>query len=168
MKGFPLSKINKELGDTKEIENILSVSEEEQILLARITKPEDISDNDDLIVESWMKRLARGYVERFEDMFEEDVAARQAPPPQNGGNETGATTNEAEENTVKINELLDVFNSFKEDMGERMKRVEEKVGEFDLRLAASEDYVQEQIVAMYAAREEDDNSQRPKKRPKRD
>ncbi|KAF3496855.1 hypothetical protein DY000_02052752 [Brassica cretica] len=46
--------------------------------------------------------------------------------------------------------------------------VEEKVGEFDLRLAASEDYVQEQIVAMYAAREEDDNSQRPKKRPKRD
>ena len=146
----------------------MSVSEEEQILLARITKPEDISDNDDLIVESWMKRLARGYVERFEDMFEEDVAARQAPPPQNGGNETGATTNEAEENTVKINELLDVFNSFKEDMGERMKRVEEKVGEFDLRLAASEDYVQEQIVAMYAAREEDDNSQRPKKRPKRD
>ena len=69
---------------------------------------------------------------------------------------------------MKINELVDVFNSFKEEMGERKKRVEEKVGEFDLRLAASEDYVQEQIVAMYAAREEDDNSQRPKKRPKRD
>ncbi|CAN6852830.1 unnamed protein product [Brassica oleracea] len=81
MKGFPLSKINKELGDTKDIENILSIFEEEQTLLARITEPEDISDKDDLIVESWMKRLARGYVVRFEDILEEDVAARQAPPP---------------------------------------------------------------------------------------
>ncbi|CAN6870438.1 unnamed protein product, partial [Brassica oleracea] len=81
MKGFPLSKINKELGNTKDIENILACTDEEGTLLRRITEPEDIRDKDDVIVESWMKRLGSGYVVRFEDMFEEDVAAREAPPP---------------------------------------------------------------------------------------
>lgn len=61
-------------------------------------------------------------------------------------NETGAT-NEAAENTVKLNELLEMFKSFKEDIGERMQRIEEKVGEFDTRLAASEAYVHEQLDA---------------------
>ncbi|KAG2281908.1 hypothetical protein Bca52824_053128 [Brassica carinata] len=105
----------------------------------------------------------------------ENIDSENNPPVEDvqtneeGEREEGrATTNEAAENTVKINELVVIFNSFKEEMGERMKRVEEKVGEFDLRLAVSEDYVQEQIVAIYAAREEDDNLQRPKKRPKRD
>ncbi|KAF8047164.1 hypothetical protein N665_3173s0006 [Sinapis alba] len=168
MKGFPLSKINKELGNTKDIENILSVSEEEQTLLDHITEPEDIRDKDDVIVESWMKRLGRGYVVRFEDMLEEDVTAREAPPIQNGGNETGGTTNEAGENSMKVNELVEMLNSFKADVGQWMKKIEDKVGEFDLRLAASEDYVQEVgSMAMNAGVGEEDNSKRPKKRSKK-
>lgn len=57
------------------------VREEEQSLLERITEPEDNRDKDDVIVDSWMKMLGRGYVVRFDDMFAEDVAAREAPPP---------------------------------------------------------------------------------------
>ncbi|KAF8117959.1 hypothetical protein N665_0007s0008 [Sinapis alba] len=151
-----------------DIENILSVSEEEQTLLDRITEPEDIRDKDDLIVQSWMKRLAAGYVVRFEDMLAKDVAAREAHLPQNGGMETGAT-NEAAGNTVKVNELVQVFNMFKEDIGEWITRIEEKVGEFDLRLAASEAFVQEQLEAMKgnATVEKEDIRKRPRKKSKR-
>ncbi|KAG2304597.1 hypothetical protein Bca52824_033248 [Brassica carinata] len=146
MKGFPLAKINKALGETttltlQDIENILACTDEEKTLLGRITEPEDIRDKDDTIVESWMKCLDRGYVVRFEDMFQEDVAARQDPPPQIG-NETEAT-NEAGGNTVKLDELVQVINSFKESIEGRLTKIEEKVGEFDSRLAASEGFVQE-------------------------
>ncbi|KAL0846048.1 hypothetical protein Bca101_019294 [Brassica carinata] len=141
MKGFPLAKINKALSETTDIENILACTDEEKTLLGRITEPEDIRDKDDTIVESWMKCLDRGYVVRFEDMFQEDVAARQDPPPQIG-NETEAT-NEAGGNTVKLDELVQVINSFKESIEGRLTKIEEKVGEIDSRLAASEGFVQE-------------------------
>lgn len=125
----------------QDIENILACTDEEKTLLGRITEPEDIRDKDDTIVESWMKCLDRGYVVRFEDMFQEDVAARQDPPPQIG-NETEAT-NEAGGNTVKLDELVQVINSFKESIEGRLTKIEEKFGEFDTRLAASEGFVQE-------------------------
>ncbi|KAL0715548.1 hypothetical protein Bca4012_064870 [Brassica carinata] len=198
MKGFTLSKINKELGNTKvscpmypnildnilcygnfnkaltlqDIVNILVATDEEETLLGRITEPAGIRDKDDVIVESWMKRLASGYVVRFEDILEEDVAARKAPPAENVVNETGAT-NEDAGNMVKLNELVEMFKSFKEDIGEQMKRIEEKVEEFDIRLAASEAYVHEQLDAMSEERGVkrtgttiDDNSKRPTKRYK--
>ncbi|XP_056842400.1 uncharacterized protein LOC130495165 isoform X2 [Raphanus sativus] len=143
MKGFPLEKINKALGDTTDIENILACTDEDKTLLDGITEPEDIRDKDDTIVESWMKVVERGYVVRFEDMLKEDVAARQAPPPEPQiGNDTEAT-NEAGGNSVKLDELVQVINSFKEDIGGRMTKIEEKVGEIDSRLAASEGFVQE-------------------------
>ncbi|KAF8107066.1 hypothetical protein N665_0127s0014 [Sinapis alba] len=58
-----------------DIENIKSVINEDETLLDRITEPEDINDKRGVIVESWMKRLARGYVLSFEDIVEEDVPA---------------------------------------------------------------------------------------------
>ncbi|KAL0732743.1 hypothetical protein Bca4012_008952 [Brassica carinata] len=129
--------------DGEDIENILACTDEEKILLGRITEPEDIRDKDDTIVESWMKCLDRGYVVRFEDIFQEDVAARQTPPPQPQiGNETEAT-NEAGGNIVKLDELVQVINSFKESIEGRLTKIEEKVGEIDSRLAASEGFVQE-------------------------
>ncbi|KAF8117981.1 hypothetical protein N665_0007s0030 [Sinapis alba] len=88
MKGFPLSKINKELGKTEAIQNILKASEAEETLLARITEPDDIDDIHDLVVESWMKMIDKGNVVRFDEMLEEDVADREAPPTENAGNET--------------------------------------------------------------------------------
>ncbi|KAF3587091.1 hypothetical protein F2Q69_00027451 [Brassica cretica] len=151
---------------SEEIENILACTDEEETLLGRITEPEDIRDKDDMIVESWMKRLGSGYVVRFEDMFEEDVAAREDPPPQNGGNETEAT-NEAAGNTVKLNEVVEVINSFKEYIGGRLARIEEKVGEIDLRLAASEGFVQELLDARNAdadVEEQEDISKRTSRR----
>ena len=150
----------------KDIENILACTDEEETLLRRITEPEDIRDKDDVIVERWMKRLGSGYVVRFEDMFEEDVADREAPPPQNGGKETKAT-NEATWNTFKLNEVVEVINSFKEDIGGRLTRIEEKVGEIDSRLVASEGFVQELLDARNAdadVEEEEDMSKRPKKK----
>lgn len=127
----------------QDIENILACTDEDKTLLDGITEPEDIRDKDDTIVESWMKVVERGYVVRFEDMLKEDVAARQAPPPEPQiGNDTEAT-NEAGGNSVKLDELVQVINSFKEDIGGRMTKIEEKVGEIDSRLAASEGFVQE-------------------------
>ncbi|KAL0802280.1 hypothetical protein Bca101_057456 [Brassica carinata] len=115
----------------QDIENILACTDEEKTLLGRITEPEDIRDKDDTIVESWMKRLDRGYVVRFEDMFQEDVAARQAPPPQPQiGNETEAT-------------MKQEGTPFKESIEGRLTKIEEKVGEIDSRLAASEGFVQQ-------------------------
>ncbi|KAG2308153.1 hypothetical protein Bca52824_027901 [Brassica carinata] len=58
------------------------------------------------------------------------------------GNETEAT-NEAGGNTVKLDELVQVINSFKESIEGRLTKIEEKVGEIDSRLAASEGFVQE-------------------------
>ncbi|XP_056865345.1 uncharacterized protein At3g43530-like [Raphanus sativus] len=144
MKGFPLWKINKALGNTQDIDNVLAVREEERSLLERITEPEDNRDKDDAIVDSWMKRVARGYVVRFVDMFAEDVAAREGPPPQTGGN--GIEANESAENSVQLKEILEAVKKFREDVGERMDRIENKVGEVDLRLAVSEAYIHEQIA----------------------
>ncbi|KAF3591855.1 hypothetical protein DY000_02021331 [Brassica cretica] len=129
---------------SEDIENILACTDEEETLLRWITEPEDIRDKDDVIVERWMKRLGSGYVVRLEDMFEEDVADREAPPPENGGKETKAT-NEATWNTFKLNEV---------------------VGEIDSRLVASEGFVQELLDARNAdadVEEEEDMSKRPKK-----
>lgn len=142
------------------------VREEEQSLLERITEPEDNRDKDDVIVDSWMKMLGRGYVVRFDYMFAEDVAAREAPPPQTGGNDIGA--NESAENSVQLKEILEVLNSFREDVGERMKRIEDKVRELDLRLAVSEAYIHEQIaLGKKSGVEEEGNQERPNKRSKK-
>lgn len=122
----------------------MAVREEERSLLERITEPEDNRDKDDAIVDSWMKRVARGYVVRFVDMFAEDVAAREGPPPQTGGN--GIEANESAENSVQLKDILEAVKKFREDVGERMDRIENKVGEVDLRLAVSEAYIHEQIA----------------------
>ncbi|XP_056865545.1 uncharacterized protein At3g43530-like [Raphanus sativus] len=167
MKGFPLAKINKALGKNTDIENILACTDEDKTLLDGITEPEDIRDKDDTIVESWMKVLDRGYVVRFEDMLKEDVAARQAPPPQPQiGNETEAT-NEAGGNTVKLDELVQVINSFKEDIGGRLTKIEEKVGEIDSRLAASEGFVQELLDGRNVNADMEEEQQGVSKRSKR-
>lgn len=134
-------KLNKAL-TLQDIENILACTDEEKTLLGRITEPEDIRDKDDTIVESWMKRLDRGYVVRFEDMFQEDVAARQAPPPQPQIEKETEATNVGG-NTVNLHELVQVINSFKEEIVGRLTKIEEKVGDFDSRLGASEGIVQE-------------------------
>ncbi|KAL0655431.1 hypothetical protein Bca4012_076015 [Brassica carinata] len=85
---------------------------------------------------------------------------------ENGGKETEAT-NEATWNTFKLNEVVEVINSFKEDIGGRLTRIEEKVGEIDSRLVASEGFVQELLDARNAdadVEEEEDMSKRPKKK----
>ncbi|KAF8104130.1 hypothetical protein N665_0178s0015 [Sinapis alba] len=70
MKGFPISKINKELGKTEDIQNILKASEAEETLLARITEPDEIDDIHDFVVESWMKMIDKGNVVRLSKIEE--------------------------------------------------------------------------------------------------
>ncbi|KAF8114172.1 hypothetical protein N665_0040s0027 [Sinapis alba] len=131
----------------KDIQNILKESEAEETLLARITEPNDIDDIHDLVVESWMKMIDKENVVRFDEMLEEDVAAREAPPTDNAGNETNPI-NEAAENTLKLNEVVEKLLSFKHEVGERMSKIEEKVDEYHVRVTALEDYVQEQVNSM--------------------
>ncbi|KAF8116367.1 hypothetical protein N665_0019s0045, partial [Sinapis alba] len=129
------------------IQNILKASEAEETLLARITELDDIDDIHELVVESWMKMIDKGNVVRFDEMLEEDVAAREAPPTENVGNET-SPINEAAENTVKLNEVVEQLLSFKHEVGERMSKIEEKIDEYHVRVTALEDYVQEQVDSM--------------------
>ncbi|KAF8050694.1 hypothetical protein N665_1903s0004 [Sinapis alba] len=131
----------------KDIQNILKASEAEETLLARILEPDDIDDIHDLVVESWMKMIDKGNVVRFDEMLEEDVAVREAPPTENAGNRTNPI-NEAAENTLKLNEVVEQLLSFKHEVGERLSKIEEKVDEYHVRVTALEDYVQEQVNSM--------------------
>lgn len=149
----------------------MAVSAEEQRLLARLTEPEDDRDEDDMIVESWMKRLARGYVVRFEDMLEEDVRAREVPSlpcPQTGGNDIGA--NASAEMTVQLSEILEVLNCFREEVGESMKKIESRFGDVELRLSVAEAYIHEQITLAkksHVHEELNPAEERPPKRSKK-
>ncbi|KAJ4904467.1 hypothetical protein Rs2_18418 [Raphanus sativus] len=82
------------------------------------------------------------------------------------GNETEAT-NEAGGNTVKLDELVQVINSFKEDIGGRLTKIEEKVGEIDSRLAASEGFVQELLDGRNVNADMEEEQQGVSKRSKR-
>ncbi|KAF8114658.1 hypothetical protein N665_0035s0037 [Sinapis alba] len=131
----------------EDIQNILRASEAEETLLARITEPDDIDDIHDLVVESWMKMIDKGNVVRFDEMLEEDVAAREAPPTENAENGTNPI-NEAAENTLKLNEVVEQLLIFKHEVGERLSKIEEKVDEYHVRVTVLEDYVQEQVNSM--------------------
>ena len=55
------------------------------------------------VVDSWMHRLGKRNIIRFQVLFDEDVAARKAPPLENDVNERKATIG-TPENTVKLND----------------------------------------------------------------
>ncbi|KAL0702218.1 hypothetical protein Bca4012_058340 [Brassica carinata] len=100
----------------QDIENILACTDEEKTLLGRITEPEDIRDKDDTIT---------------------------SPSPSASDWKRDRSYNETGGNTVKLDELVQVINSFKESIEGRLTKIEEKVGEIDSRLAASEGFVQQ-------------------------
>ncbi|KAJ4910476.1 putative protein-like [Raphanus sativus] len=54
------------------------MNDEEKALLAHVWEEDDEEDKADISVDSWLKRIKEGYKVFFEDMYEEDIAARKA------------------------------------------------------------------------------------------
>ncbi|XP_019084688.1 PREDICTED: uncharacterized protein At3g43530-like [Camelina sativa] len=109
MRGFPLSKINDELGTTEVIDSILvPIDDNEKSLLQRITEKDDMDDTYDIV-----NHIHKGYNVRFEDMFNEDVQSR------GGGGVRGESENMNEEvaaiegpGNPSVADLVDLVNNF--------------------------------------------------------
>ncbi|CAA7057450.1 unnamed protein product [Microthlaspi erraticum] len=153
MKGIPFERISAQLGTTKDIDNILTANASEKRLLERITEPEDDVDEHCVVVESWMKLAKRSQVVFLKDMYDEDVARLAEAPPQNHEAVNTEAVNPEAVNTPS-SELIELIQSMKKEMEERMTTIEKKVDRLEVRIAPIEAYVNEQTAHM---RMEDDN-----------
>lgn len=72
---------------SQDIHSIIAPRDEENSLMAAITEEEDDVDKDDVIVESWMKRIDEGHRIRIEEMCNQNVQARQGEESQNADHE---------------------------------------------------------------------------------
>ncbi|CAA7052591.1 unnamed protein product [Microthlaspi erraticum] len=151
MKGIPFERISAQLGTTKDIDNILTANASEKRLLERITEPEDDVDEHCVVVESWMKLANQLQVIFLKEMYDEDVA-RLAPPQNHEAVNTEAVNPEAV--NTPSSELIELIQSMKKEMEERMTTIEKKVDRLEVRIAPIEAYVNEQTAHM---RMEDDN-----------
>ncbi|XP_019090999.1 PREDICTED: uncharacterized protein At3g43530-like [Camelina sativa] len=149
LRGFSLERINDELGTIKDIDSFLIPEDDnEKSLLAGITEEDDVDDAHDVVVNSWMQRYLRGYHVWFENMFNEDVQSRAGV-----GGVGGEPENVNEEIALiegpvypSVSDLVDLLNTFKNEMGEKMKGIvdrlngwEEKVATLGERVASLEE-----------------------------
>ncbi|KAL0697210.1 hypothetical protein Bca4012_064390 [Brassica carinata] len=138
MTGVSLSVINKELGNTTDIDTIIPTkSTREESLLDEIMEDEDDDDNPDIVVDSWEKCLEAGEKVFFKDMFDEDVAGRERQPE---------PIEDAAGDEVQVGEqsiqLGDVMRLLKRTM-KLLRTVDKKVDQLDGRLAPLEEFVKE-------------------------
>ncbi|WZY86794.1 hypothetical protein YC2023_033178 [Brassica napus] len=159
MTGVSLSEINKELSNTTDIDSIIPTrTPQEERLLDDILEDEDDVDESDIAVDSWEKCLDAGYKVFFQDMHDEDVAARQnqaeASEPAGGDG--------IEEGEQSI-QLGDVMKLVKRTL-KLMRTVDKKVDQLDGRLTPLEEFVKE---AQAKAVEEEAPAQEKAKKQKR-
>ncbi|KAL1197916.1 hypothetical protein V5N11_005400 [Cardamine amara subsp. amara] len=142
-KGFPLSKIYKELGTTVDIDSILPVRDEENFLMAEIIQEEDDDDMHDVVVGSWMQCIRKGVTITLDEMYTQDVATRVEEEPQDAVNEEIAAANERPAiermGDPTLGELADVINR----MGLQMSKILDKVDGLEKRLGSLEASVNE-------------------------
>ncbi|XP_033131911.1 uncharacterized protein At3g43530-like [Brassica rapa] len=139
MKGFSLSKLNRELDKldkitSRDIHSILPTKTEEEVaLLEEMTEEEDDVDVDDISVDSWVKRLAEGHSVFFEEMYDVDVAARdpnaqeavdEDQDDEEGGEEGGASQKKMMEELIKQVKMF----------GTQLKRVKKTMDKFEERM----------------------------------
>ncbi|XP_009144112.2 uncharacterized protein At3g43530-like [Brassica rapa] len=139
MKGFSLSKLNRELDKldkitSRDIHSILPTKTEEEVaLLEEMTEEEDDVDVDDISVDSWIKRLAEGHSVFFEEMYDVDVAARdpnaqeavdEDQDDEEGGEEGGASQKKMMEELIKQVKMF----------GTQLKRVKKTMDKFEERM----------------------------------
>ncbi|XP_019092339.1 PREDICTED: uncharacterized protein At3g43530-like [Camelina sativa] len=149
LRGFPLERINDELGTIMDIDSILIPEDDnEKSLLAGITEEEDVDDAHDVVVNSWMQHYLRGYLVWFENMFNEDVQSRAGVGGVGGEPENVNKEIALIEGPIypSVSDLVDLLNSFKNEMGEKMKEIvdrlngwEEKVATLGERVASLEE-----------------------------
>lgn len=159
MTGVSLSAINKELSNTTDIDNIIPTrTPQEERLLDDIWEDEDDVDESDIVVESWEKCLDGGYKVFFQDMHDEDVAARQKQ-----AEESEAAAGDGIEVGEQSIHLGDAMKLLKRTM-KLMRTVDKKVDQLDGRLAPLKEFVKE---AQAKAAEEEAPSQGKAKKQKR-
>ncbi|KAG2328243.1 hypothetical protein Bca52824_010971 [Brassica carinata] len=143
MKGFLLASVNQELDRVKvspqDIDSILPTrNDEEKALLDYVWEEDDDEDEPDIAVDSWVKRIKEEYTVFFEDMYEEDIAARK-------GNAEEAVLEDiapVEEVAEQKKMLQDVLNKMK-SLGNQLENVLKTLDDFEERLATVESFVKE-------------------------
>ena len=127
------------------------------MLLDDILEDEDDVDESDIAVDSWEKCL-EGYKVFFQDMHDEDVAARQNQAE--ASEPAGGDGIEAGEQSIQLG---DVMKLVKRTL-KLMRTVDKKVDQLDGRLAPLEEFVKE---AQAKAVEEEAPAQEKAKKQKR-
>uniref|UniRef100_A0A0D3EDC6 DUF287 domain-containing protein n=1 Tax=Brassica oleracea var. oleracea TaxID=109376 RepID=A0A0D3EDC6_BRAOL len=158
MTGVSLSAINKELSNTTIGTMVELRTPQEERLLDDIWEDEDDVDESDIVVESWEKCLDGGYKVFFQDMHDEDVAARQKQ-----AEESEAAAGDGIEVGEQSIHLGDAMKLLKRTM-KLMRTVDKKVDQLDGRLAPLKEFVKE---AQAKAAEEEAPSQGKAKKQKR-
>ncbi|KAL0661579.1 hypothetical protein Bca4012_098416 [Brassica carinata] len=127
MTGVSLSAINKELSNTTVKERLLD----------DILEDEDEVDESDIVVDSWEKCLDVCYKVFFQDMHDEDVAARQKQ-----AEASEAAAGDGIEVSEQSIQLGDVMKLLKITM-KLMRTIDKKIDQLDGRLAPIEEFVKE-------------------------
>ncbi|XP_010435444.1 PREDICTED: uncharacterized protein At3g43530-like [Camelina sativa] len=78
MKGYPLSDVYDKLDTTKDIQSILTPTDDKEILLQRIMDDQcGLNDFDDVIADGWKNPLVHeGRTICFEELYNQDIASR--------------------------------------------------------------------------------------------
>ncbi|KAF3494826.1 hypothetical protein DY000_02054097 [Brassica cretica] len=131
---------------------------QEERFLDDILEDEDDVDESDLSVDSWEKCMDAGYKVFFQDMHDEDVAARQK---QAEASEAAAGDGiEVCEQSIQLGDVMQLLKRTKIVM----RTVDKKVEQLDGRLALLEEFVKE---AQAKAAEEEAPTQGKAKKHKR-